>query len=357
MSLHPSNSTALAPSAPRDGGAPLFHPWQSVDRWRSLSPFEDDSWNLQEAVIAELEFIIAPREHVSPRQSMPAAAPPPSTVIEVTTQMPDARPSQHETFSPIHLQRTGVQDAPVASSAMAQPEMRYIAGTPLNSPPSGAHLQRLLPNGFSYSEDLSSPGGNHPPLNLPSPEFDSIHQVMRIPPPGPMVPTLPGQPVPSMLGNLLELPRASDAEEFQADIPMPRHMPALSLTFDITALATPLRTTTTTSSTPQSAPPALERLPAVPAPTAFAPGQDDHLFRLALAQEHTTVTALVHEGLGQLPDRAAGGLEIARQFLFNVYRDYQRNPQTSAAAAGGDDTSSDDEAAQLVGNSPDPHAM
>ncbi|QKV51468.1 hypothetical protein [Comamonas antarctica] len=355
MPFHPNNSTALPPAAPRAAPGARFDPWACDDLDGT------DRLDLEGAILAELEFTIAPRQPVPPSEWMIAPAQRPS-VIEITTHMPAARPSDQETFSPLHLRRAGVQDDPLASPAMTQPGMRDIAGTPLNSPPAGSHPQRIVANGFSYSDELlSSPGGNHPPLNLPSPEFDSIHQVMRIPrPPESMVPpSMPGQPVSSMLGNLPEIPGTPDSVGFQADIAMP----AFSMTFNIATL-TPARptTTTTTTSTPQSAPPILERLPAVPPAHDLAHRQDDHVYLHALVSERSHLS-LLESGLGELHNFAPGGQETQQltRYVFDAYETHLRNRQLAVTETARDgtssDTSSDDEAVEFVGSPPNPHAM
>ncbi len=352
MPFYPNNSTALPPTAPRAAPGARFDPWACDDLDGT------DMLDLQGAILAELEFTIAPRQPVPPSEWRIAPAQRPSTVIEITTHMPAARPSDQETFSPLHLRRAGVQDDPLASPAMTQSGMRDIAGTPLNSPPAGSHPQRIVANDFSYSDDLlSSPGGNHPPLNLPSPEFDSTHQVMRIPlPPETMVPpSMPGQPVSSILGNLPEIRGTPDSVEFQADIAMP----AFSMTFNIATLTpAPLTTTTTTTSTPQSAPPILERLPAVPPPHDLAHRQDDHTYLQALVSERSHLS-LLESGLGELHNFALGGqaTQQLRSYVFDAYQTHLRNRQLAVTETVREDTSSDEEAVEFVGSPPNPHAM
>lgn len=324
MPFHPNNSTAIPPTAPRAAPGARFDPWAYDDLDGT------DMLDLEGAILAELEFSIAPRQPVPPSEWMIAPAQRPPTVIEITTHTP----------------------------AMTQPGLRDIAGTPLNSPPAGSHPQGIAANGFSYSDDLlSSPGGNHPPLNLPSPEFDSTHQVMRIPrPPETMVPpSMPGQPVSSILGNRPGIRGTPDSEGFQADIAMP----AFSMTFHI-ATRTPaqLTTTTATTSTAQSAPPLLERLPAVPPPHHLAHGQDDHVNLQALVSERSHLS-LLESGLGELPNFALGGqaTQQLRKYVFDAYETHLRNRQLAANETARDDTSSDDEAVEFVGSLPNPHAM
>lgn len=352
MPLHPNNSTVVPPQASTAARAAQFMPWELANLSGIGGSLAEDSdlIDLELAAVAELEFFFASRAPAS--QWSIAPAPQPATVIEITTHQPLARPSEQEPLSPLQLQRAGVQHDPVVLLTTAQAGLRHIAGTPLTSPPAGVPAQRIPANDFSYADDLLwSSSGSHPALNHVTPEFDSTHQVMRIPPPNAV-------PMSSTLRSLPQMPPTPDAEAFQADIAMPRRTPAFSWTLDIAATEHSQRTSTTTTPLPQSAPPTLERLPAVAPPVLQTRAQDDHMYLQAMVNERVHV-ALLQGGLGQLQDSAVPGLDAAphRTYAFDVYAAYQlRTRQLPATEAADKDSGSDDEAAQLVG-SPDPFAM
>lgn len=349
MPFHPNNSTAIPSNAPVAGAAAPFDPQQLVRLSGISNSFEDDT----EVLIAEAEFVRAPRVPVSSSQWTVTPLRQQPTVIEITTDQPLTRPSEEEPFSPIHLQRIGFQEGPVALTTTPQAGLRDIAGSPLASTPAGLPAQRLPASEFSYAHDLlSSPSGNHPVLNHVTPEFDSTHQIMRIPPRHETLlpPELPG--VSSMQGNLPQMPRTPETEEFQADIALPRYMPALSWTVGVAGMEHPPLTGTTTPA--QSAPPALERLP----PVQQAPVEDDNAYQQALQNESVHVV-LLKVGLGRLDDSAPPGLEAApqRTYTFDALAAYQlRSRQLPPVEAADSETDSDDEAVEIVG-SPDPFAM
>ncbi len=361
MPLHPNNTTVVPPQAPTAARAAQRMPWELANLsgiGGSLAE-DPDLIDLELAAVAELEFFFASRAPAS--QWSIAPAPHPATLVEITTHQPLARPSEQEPLSPLQLQRAGVQEDPVVVLTTGQAGLRHIAGTPLTSPPAVVPAQRMPANDFSHADDLLwSPSGSHPALNHVTPEFDSTHQVMRIPPPhGTLLP--PGMPGVRMSGTLRSLPQtppAPDAEAFQADIAMPPRTPAFSWTLDLAGTAHSQRTSTPTPPLPQSAPPTLERLPAVAPPMLRARAQDDHMYLQAMVNERVHV-ALLQGGLGELQDSAVPGLDAAphRTYAFDAYAACQlRTRQLPATETAEKDTGSDDEAAQLVG-SPDPFAM
>lgn len=363
MPLHPKKSTTVRPDAPTPAAemSDLSGIGSSIDEDYELI-------HLEMADALELEFIFSSRVPVSERLTASLQAG--TTVDDIALRNAALRSSEETLFSPIHLQRTGVQYDPQAPNAMAPSGLRDVAGTPLTSPPVGSHPQRMAANELSYSDDLlSSPDENHRPLNHVTPEFDSIHQITRIPPtPATLgLPTLSVGPPASILGALPGVPRTPDPEEFQVDIAMPRHMPAFSWTLDIAELAGPRLTTTTTAFTPQSAPPVLQRLPADPPPDESARAQDEHASRQALADGQTLAgerlrLVWLEASLDHVRASALSWLEtpLHSSDLFDALGAHlfpQRDPTTATVSNDtGGEPGSDDEPVEVVG-SPDPFAM
>lgn len=357
MPLHPKKSTTVRPDAPTPAAemSDLSGIGSSIDEDYELI-------HLEMADALELEFIFSSRVPVAQRFTAPRQAS--TTVDDSALRDADLRSSEEALFSPIHLQRAGVQYDPQAPNAMAPSGLRDVAGTPLTSPPVGSHTQRMAANELSYSDDLlSSPDENHPPLHHVTPEFDSIHQITRIPP-TPATLSLPAVsvgPVASILGSLPGVPRTPDPEEFQVDIAMPRHMPAFSWTLDIAELAGPQRTTT--AFTPQGTPRVLQRLPADPPEDESARAQDEHASRQTLADAQTLADdrlrlVWLEASLDHVRAIALSSLEtpLHRSDLFDApgARLLQQPDPTTATVSN--DTGNDDEPVEVVG-SPDPFAM
>lgn len=369
MSFYPDNSTAVPPvppDAPRAAPATNFVPWEIAYLSGIGNTFEDDDdgIDLEESAIAEIEFIRAPYAPASPSQWTIAPTQRHTTAYEITLQEAPVRPSQEEMFSPIHLHRAVSQGEPMAQPATAQPGLRDIAGSPLNSPPGGFYQQSMAAHHLASPGDLlSSSSGNHPVLNHVTPEFDSTHQIMRIPPPQPTLTTtaLPGEPGSGSASVTPQAPRMPALGELQPDSEMPLPRSSLSWALENAWVARPPQLTTTTTTTiPQSAPPVLERLPAVPPPVQRARAQDDHEYWQALVSERAQIV-LLEAGLGELRHSAALAPETTQpgRYVFDALGAYRRSQPFNASdpvSSDSSDSSSDDEEVQVVG-SPDPFAM
>ncbi|MBS7777438.1 hypothetical protein [Acidovorax sp. CCYZU-2555] len=229
MPTDPSKDTTPSP--------PLSLPDDSLES-------EDDLANQPDP--GPVELLYAPRMPPAPLPPAPSQPQLPALHIDIEESTPRAS-------------NDGQQLHPPALPG----GLREIAGSPLTS------LEGTvgLPNELSSAPELllSSPDSSPVLLRHVTPEFDSIHQIMRIP-----------------------LPQ--DEEEpssFQPDIDQVQR-PSLSAAFDNAWLAHQSRPAATTGNVPQSALPPLTRLPAVLPPMQRASDRHDAEYPQALARSQET---------------------------------------------------------------------
>lgn len=167
-----------------------------------------------------IELIPARHEPQPLPVSTPAPCKPPPTRCEITWHdlgmdalpiHPSAQRASHEILSPVRLYRSVDHCAPAPFSPDVSIALRDIAGSPLShrvSTASDAACNAgplLAHDPLSPALALSPLSSERPRLHLPTPEFDSTHQVIRVP--------APRLDMPQMAGS------AASQEAF--DIPLP----------------------------------------------------------------------------------------------------------------------------------------
>lgn len=342
MPLHPNNSTMVPPDAPR---AAQGVPWEIAGLAGIGSSIAEDHdlIDLEVAAATEIEFFFASRAPAS--QWTAAQVQPRTAAYDITVQGSSARSSQQEPFSPLGLERMAEHAAAMDRPAASATGLRDIAGTPLTSPPGMLHAQWLVASNMSSPNELLSSGsGSFPVLRHVTPEFDSTHRVVRIPPPHDALAT-------SLPGSAFATPQAQPAlDGFQPDIAMPQHVPSLSQALDSAwaAQQPQLTTTTAVTGTPRSAP-AILMLQHAPRPVMpSARGNAQPQSEPALESGHDSLT--FHGVLSQLRDSAMAEVEFPPMPVLLRLPAARPQFQGSAQDGAADAAGGDDEAVQIVGN-------
>lgn len=331
------DTTVSPPDAPKAGAARGSAPW-SAAALEHLDPCllpDDDALNHAMAELAPVELFYQPRTPASPAQWLPAPAQPRPAAHDIRIEESTPRPSTQELHLPVPpLRPTGLRD---------------IAGSPLSHLGAAADLSTGLSDELLQPTQMqvSSPCSSLVLLRHVTPEFDSTHQIMRIPAPQAVPPDGVAAASIAVHGaEGLHTP-VRDASVFQPEIARV-DTPSLSLALDKAWLAHQPQPPAPCSNIPQSAPPLLARLPAVIPPVQHALNENDAAYQQALASEHAQIAALAAAELGELRCHAAVKPQytpMMAQLRVSMRSVHQRQDHNAADA----DSDSDASAAQLVG--------